>query len=115
MKALARKKQQEISFGKFKSKKTLPDEETIHIPQLITLPLSPVIQATPVTSPLFPIGTYVSITPDTSQRGYKCSRIQGRVSGFNLSPDGSNFIHDIHKIIEGYISRGVREDLSNYI
>ena len=36
LKALARKKQREISFDKFKSIKTLPDEETIHIPQLIT-------------------------------------------------------------------------------
>jgi len=105
LKTLARKKDSKIRLEKSRSKKTLPNEETIHIPQLITLPLSPVIQTTPVTSPLFPIGTYISITPDTSQRGYLCNRIQGRVSGFNLSPDGSSFIYDIQKIIDGYILR----------
>jgi hypothetical protein len=87
LKTLSRKKDNKISLEKFRSKKTLPNEETIHIPQLITLPSSPVIQSTPVTGPLFSIGTYVSIIPDTSQRGYKCNRIQGRISGINLSPE----------------------------
>jgi hypothetical protein len=64
--------------------------------------------ASPAVVPKFAVNTFVSITPNTSQRGYMCNRIQGSVSAINLSADGSTFIYDIHKIIEGYIRKGVR-------
>jgi len=68
----------------------------------------------PPAVPKYVVKCYVSITPDTSQRGYMCSRIQGRVLSVKRSPDGSSFIYDIQKIIDGYIRWGVREDELEY-
>ena len=87
---------------------------SLQIPNINTVDYNPVVLVSPATVPKFAVNTYVSITPDTSQRGYMCNRIQGRVSGFNLSPDGETFIYDIKKIIDGYIRRGVREDELEY-
>ena len=52
-------------------------------PQVNLMASSPIEQTSPATLPKFAVNTYVSITPDTSQRGYKCNRIQGIVCALN--------------------------------
>ena len=102
-----------INLEKFKNKKTLPDEETIHIPKIFTLPSIRDVQTSTV-APLFSINSHVSITPDTSQRGYMGNRIQGRVSAINTSQDGITFSYDIYKTMEGRVRRGVQEAALEY-
>ena len=104
-KASFEKSQKQDRFSKFNGKRALDSKLSLQIPNINTVAHSPVVLVSPATVPKFAVNTYVSISPDTSQRGYKCNRIQGRVSAINLSPDGSTFIYDIHKIVDGYILR----------
>jgi hypothetical protein len=99
-KAVTRYKQLSDCLQKLGRKRRIQPEISPQIPTY-----NQIVSLSPPVVPKFAINAHVSITPDTSQRGYLCNRIQGRVSGFNLSPDGSSFIYDIQKIIDGYILR----------
>ena len=63
---------------------------------------------------LFAVGSHVSIVSDTSQRGYKCNRVFGKVTAVNSSADGTN-LYDVHKIIDGYTRIGVQESQLEYL
>ena len=82
-KATIKKKQRQDRLSKFHGERALDLELSLQIPNINTVAHSPVVLVSPANVPKFPLNTYVSITPDTSQRGYKCNRIQGIVCALN--------------------------------
>jgi len=78
-KATIKKSQEQDRLSKFHGERALDLELSLQIPNINTVAHSPVVIVSPATVPKFPLNTYVSITPDTSQRGYNCNRIQGIV------------------------------------
>ena len=53
-------------------------------------------------------GTHASTTPDTSGRGYKCSKASGKTTAVHRAGDGT-YLYDVHKTTGGRTRYLVRE------
>jgi hypothetical protein len=63
---------------------------------------------------LYEIGTMVSILSDTSERGYKCIKINGKITAVYRSDEGTH-LYDVHKIIDGRTRKAVQENELEYL
>jgi len=82
-KALAKKLQLDKVNANNKLKRTMVADIS---PSIVPPAAVSVYESIPISRaaiPLFAIGDLISIIPDTSQRGYKCNRIQGIVCALN--------------------------------
>ena len=113
-KAADKKTERQDRFSKFHGKRALDSEISLQIPTTNTVAPKPYIPVSSAAAAKFAVNTYISIIPDTSQRGYKSNRVYGRITAVNRSADGT-YLYDVYKVIDRYVRLGVQESELEYV